>query len=155
MTFFCVVMTTHLVSVSSSLFLVFLSSRRRHTRCALVPGVQTCALPIYRIERWHRADARGPASPHADHPGLPQPDPTRDSRCAQPSGLRLSLGDAVHCPRQDRGDQDADKTAQAVVERKSVVEGKSGEVRVDLGGGRIIKKKNKHKKESKTKSKKN
>src|SRR3546814_3716740 len=25
-----------------------LSSRRRHTRCALVTGVQTCALPIYR-----------------------------------------------------------------------------------------------------------
>src|SRR3546814_10446442 len=25
----------------------FLSSRRRHTRCALVTGVQTCALPIY------------------------------------------------------------------------------------------------------------
>src|SRR3546814_17910702 len=24
------------------------SSRRRHTRCALVTGVQTCALPIYR-----------------------------------------------------------------------------------------------------------
>src|SRR3546814_7543037 len=27
--------------------LFFLSSRRRHTRCALVTGVQTCALPIY------------------------------------------------------------------------------------------------------------
>src|SRR3546814_10502850 len=27
----------------------FFSSRRRHTRCALVTGVQTCALPIYRI----------------------------------------------------------------------------------------------------------
>src|SRR3546814_9409285 len=26
---------------------VLLSSRRRHTRCALVTGVQTCALPIY------------------------------------------------------------------------------------------------------------
>src|SRR3546814_3753713 len=25
---------------------VFLSIRRRHTRCALVTGVQTCALPI-------------------------------------------------------------------------------------------------------------
>src|SRR3546814_5182698 len=25
----------------------FFSSRRRHTRCALVNGVQTCALPIY------------------------------------------------------------------------------------------------------------
>src|SRR3546814_2061337 len=28
-------------------FCFFLSSRRRHTRCALVTGVQTCALPIY------------------------------------------------------------------------------------------------------------
>src|SRR3546814_14857221 len=27
---------------------VFFSSRRRHTRCALVTGVQTCALPISR-----------------------------------------------------------------------------------------------------------
>src|SRR3546814_6547705 len=26
--------------------LFFFSSRRRHTRCALVTGVQTCALPI-------------------------------------------------------------------------------------------------------------
>src|SRR3546814_7631415 len=25
----------------------FFASRRRHTRCALVTGVQTCALPIY------------------------------------------------------------------------------------------------------------
>src|SRR3546814_14107841 len=31
----------------------FFSSRRRHTRCALVTGVQTCALPIYRA-RFHR-----------------------------------------------------------------------------------------------------
>src|SRR3546814_12420307 len=28
-------------------FIFFFSSRRRHTRCALVTGVQTCALPIY------------------------------------------------------------------------------------------------------------
>src|SRR3546814_6634690 len=28
----------------------FFSSRRRHTRCALVTGVQTCALPIYTPE---------------------------------------------------------------------------------------------------------
>src|SRR3546814_6554194 len=27
----------------------FFSSRRRHTRCALVTGVQTCALPIYAM----------------------------------------------------------------------------------------------------------
>src|SRR3546814_2897994 len=30
----------------------FFSSRRRHTRCALVTGVQACALPIYpRVQR--------------------------------------------------------------------------------------------------------
>src|SRR3546814_2138739 len=32
----------------SKLYIYFFSSRRRHTRCALVTGVQTCALPIYR-----------------------------------------------------------------------------------------------------------
>src|SRR3546814_9528943 len=30
-----------------SLFIFFFSSRRRHTSCALVTGVQTCALPIF------------------------------------------------------------------------------------------------------------
>src|SRR3546814_7240736 len=35
-------------------FVFFFSSRRRHTRCALVTGVQTCALPIYgRTMRLH------------------------------------------------------------------------------------------------------
>src|SRR3546814_2353980 len=29
------------------IFFFFFSSRRRHTRCALVTGVQTCALPIF------------------------------------------------------------------------------------------------------------
>src|SRR3546814_10570655 len=32
--------------MSTCVFLFFFSSRRRHTRCALVTGVQTCALPI-------------------------------------------------------------------------------------------------------------
>src|SRR3546814_1101980 len=40
--------------VSVCLVLCFFSSRRRHTRCALVTGVQTCALPICR-----RPDAGG------------------------------------------------------------------------------------------------
>src|SRR3546814_1334154 len=30
---------------------LFFSSRRRHTSCALVTGVQTCALPIYAHAR--------------------------------------------------------------------------------------------------------
>src|SRR3546814_5141306 len=33
----------------------FLSSRRRHTRCALVTGVQTCALPICGLKNTEAA----------------------------------------------------------------------------------------------------
>src|SRR3546814_1221619 len=44
--------------MSYCVFIFFFSSRRRHTRCALVTGVQTCALPISdRLERtaaWQR-----------------------------------------------------------------------------------------------------
>src|SRR6184192_1942108 len=36
--------------------LFFFSSRRRHTRCRLVTGVQTCALPISRLA--HRPGVR-------------------------------------------------------------------------------------------------
>src|SRR3546814_5752122 len=38
---------------------LFFSSRRRHTRCALVTGVQTCALPIcgHRVVRVELAAA--------------------------------------------------------------------------------------------------
>src|SRR3546814_11446969 len=45
------------VSLSYDMLLVvFFSSRRRHTSCALVTGVQTCALPIYpgRLHRTRR-----------------------------------------------------------------------------------------------------
>src|SRR3546814_6285268 len=48
------------------LFVFFFSSRRRHTRCALVTGVQTCALPICR--------ARSPAT-----------SASRTRRCAHPA----------------------------------------------------------------------
>src|SRR3546814_1685761 len=34
-------------------FFFFFSSRRRHTRCALVTGVQTCALPILLLGLGH------------------------------------------------------------------------------------------------------
>src|SRR3546814_7834777 len=49
------------VSIDSVYFVVicvffFFSSRRRHTRCALVTGVQTCALPI--CSAWKPQTAR-------------------------------------------------------------------------------------------------
>src|SRR3546814_446769 len=34
------------------MFVFFFSSRRRHTRCALVTGVQTCALPIFSAKEY-------------------------------------------------------------------------------------------------------
>src|SRR3546814_2471968 len=40
-----------LVSLLIYFVFFFFSSRRRHTRCALVTGVQTCALPISVIAR--------------------------------------------------------------------------------------------------------
>src|SRR3546814_5408915 len=60
----------------SLLFVFFFSSRRRHTRCALVTGVQTCALPIYyrgimRAEDWqpeaNAADAISAAARQVAH----------------------------------------------------------------------------------------
>src|SRR3546814_3515033 len=38
----------------------FFSSRRRHTTCALVTGVQTCALPIYESAREETPPFGGP-----------------------------------------------------------------------------------------------
>src|SRR3546814_1917998 len=52
----------------------FFSSRRRHTRCALVTGVQTCALPIFDLGTTPAAlrptDERVRADRLADDPAL-------------------------------------------------------------------------------------
>src|SRR3546814_4756206 len=48
-------------------FLFFFSSRRRHTRCALVTGVQTCALPISGLPA--REDAGREAHPRQEGAG--------------------------------------------------------------------------------------
>src|SRR3546814_8893577 len=48
-----------MLTVRGSIFIWFvLSSRRRHTRCALVTGVQTCALPICRHHHDHKYEQR-------------------------------------------------------------------------------------------------
>src|SRR3546814_3351336 len=63
--------------------IVFFSSRRRHTRCALVTGVQTCALPIssdpgYSGERPGQATSGGRYyssrfPPHLKHNRISRP----------------------------------------------------------------------------------
>src|SRR3546814_4936705 len=42
----CLCTFTRRTTLVRSFLAFFFSSRRRHTRCALVTGVQTCALPI-------------------------------------------------------------------------------------------------------------
>src|SRR3546814_10638515 len=58
-------------------FICFLfSSRRRHTRCALVTGVQTCALPIFFVEnRFPPRPLRGAALRSAALTAAPPPIP--------------------------------------------------------------------------------
>src|SRR3546814_2083958 len=56
---------------------LFFASRRRHTRCALVTGVQTCALPISEIvapvHLHHRPAAiDGMIGPHPEFAARPQ-----------------------------------------------------------------------------------
>src|SRR3546814_10357688 len=45
------------VLCGANMGVVFFSSRRRHTRCALVTGVQTCALPIWAKEAGYEVKA--------------------------------------------------------------------------------------------------
>src|SRR3546814_15177031 len=92
------------------ILLFFFSSRRRHTRCALVTGVQTCALPISRASR----------------STSPTPTPGRGARNNTCGDVVVPVTRAEIGPYWEIG--------RASCREKSV------SVRVDLGGRRIIKK---------------
>src|SRR3546814_11682129 len=97
----------------------FFSSRRRHTRCALVTGVQTCALPICNT-----ASVRESSTRHG---------------CATISTLPL-------CSRSNKARPTAAASTnrvqnQVLMRSEERRVGKECVSRVDLGGRRIIKKK--------------
>src|SRR3546814_6773184 len=166
----------------------FFSSRRRHTRCALVTGVQTCALPIWAA--WTVAAhvaTRGSRPAPRPASGLPprprsrccrrrSPPPRAARRCRRGNPAPCGSAAALHpsegtarwrrdpvCPapggRQNRGSPDRpalcrdralvdpgsrsvrEACSGSLLDRKSVVKGKSVSVRVDLGGRSISKKK--------------
>src|SRR3546814_10915298 len=77
--------------------LFFFSSRRRHTRCALVTGVQTCALPI--------------CLPHglAGHRAAIEDDGVGRARALRRGAHGLALGDVE--PAAEIDDLDARGTA--------------------------------------------
>ncbi len=74
----------------------------------------------HAADRRPGADAGRAAPADADHPRFPEPRPARHPRRAQPSGLRLSLGDALPRARQDRGRQNADPDPAPVVQQAQV-----------------------------------
>src|SRR3546814_8387035 len=88
--------------------IVFFSSRRRHTRCALVTGVQTCALPIWPPPR-RRARPGGPARRRQR--------PWRRRKGPGPGVVSLA---SIFTPVRPRG---------------SLQRGKVGDERFDLHGG--------------------
>src|SRR3546814_20254146 len=111
-------------------FLFFFSSRRRHTRCALVTGVQTCALPISPCAMSPPLD-RGSNIPVSPHMQYSERHSTGETRFApQPP-----------CPVPDRKGPRTGGRSRAARERKGVGEGKGVSGRVGLGGRRNIKKK--------------
>src|SRR3546814_17376322 len=112
----------------------FFASRRRHTRCALGTGVQTCALPISESNIVDEPTSR----------------PTHQRRlvgpCRRLGIARLGIGKrdiAIgfigfrHASTELVGSRPFIKRG----DRKSGVWGKSGSVRVYLGGRRYSKKK--------------
>src|SRR3546814_5177428 len=106
----------------------FFSSRRRHTRCALVTGVQTCALPSSARSKRHAmtidlADYEAGAK-HEGKYG--------DDLLALQE--RLERVQAAHITHRQR----SVIMIEGWEDRKSVVEGRSVSVRVELGGRRII-----------------
>src|SRR3546814_13119020 len=127
----------------------FFSSRRRHTRCALVTGVQTCALPIWPASRSNRqrlgsrfrngrpiATRAVPASPR----GLPcaccaaplHPHRRRYTRPIRPdSGLLTCLPASAACASAFRKLGGISFLRR---DRKRVVQGKSVSVLVAPGG---------------------
>src|SRR3546814_20605831 len=99
----------------------FFSSRRRHTRCALVTGVQTCALPISCRDMGKGVALRRPI-------GAPQ---------ALPAAEAVFAVDMIG---RDFGDEAAGEAA----DRRDLGREKRGPFVVNFGVGRYLKKKREH-----------
>src|SRR3546814_17426456 len=116
------------------LCLFFFSSRRRHTSCALVMGVQTWALPI-------------PASAEVEEPGPAVAVGQAASESAADSGSSQisELVRRIDKYQSTRGQPAAPRAPRAAFlfatgDRKGVGEGKGVAGRLDLGGSPINKK---------------
>src|SRR3546814_13946224 len=117
-----------------SVYSLCVSSRRRQTRCALVTGVQTCALPILTLPAtyWHGA------SKHCN-PGCTHTSNIHTTAFHEIFAERLYVTRKTTLTEASRWS--FPQHSMTPTDRKSVVQGKSMSVRADLGGSGIIKKK--------------
>src|SRR3546814_17390058 len=125
----------------------FFSSRRRHTRCALVTGVQTCALPILTS---HLASV--PSSMVGDSAGILisigiNNDPPKCLCEVRKARARAKFPQNRQPLQSWRGFPGLWPSillrSRPPLDRKSVVSGKSVAVRVAIGGPRILTKQTK------------
>src|SRR3546814_11573772 len=132
-----------------ALVVFFLSSRRRHTRCALVTGVQTCALPILGGAQRVVVGAR-----QAFDRGARDQDEGREHVVGQRRGRRDQLGPArlggvEHPPLGERDaaaeggevERRAGKALPPAQYGKAPCRERGGQYGVISGGRVIIKKK--------------
>src|SRR3546814_20479654 len=132
----------------------FFSSIRRHTRCALVTGVQTCALPIYSFLSISLSLFIPTMSLEFRSHDLDQTVIVNDLNGYFVSPLCIVMTEDEEGARSDNADYDDDDPLllnsfvsppmqiqhSAAEDRKSVVTGTGWSARVDIGGRRIIKK---------------
>src|SRR3546814_1102964 len=95
--------------------LFFCSSRRRHTRCALVTGVQTCALPIFR-----ESDLGLNPISMGDNIRVPMPALTEERRRDLTKVARGEGEDAKIAVRNLR--REANETFKKLVKEKEIAE---------------------------------
>src|SRR3546814_3059185 len=108
----------------------FFSSRRRHTRCALVTGVQTCALPIFIGV----TGSNGKTTTKEMIASILLRALGEEGSLATKGNLNNDIGVPLTVLRLN------DRNLAAVFEQigRASCQGKSVSVRVDIGGRRII-----------------
>src|SRR3546814_2309453 len=85
------------------MFFFFFSSRRRHTRCALVTGVQTCALPICAAPEPAPAPTPAPSAASAPPPVEAAPTKPADTSYEVKQGDTLEQIALAHKPQDEIG----------------------------------------------------